>query len=43
MTFDGHIVRFHRVLDYDHQTTVDKIYAEERIPNFLADRLLVGR
>ena len=42
LTFDGNIVRFHR-LDYDHQTTVDKIYAEERIPNFLADRLLVGR
>lgn len=42
LTFDGNIVRFHR-LDYDHQSTVDKIYAEERIPNFLADRLLVGR
>ncbi len=42
VTFDGNIVRFHRV-EYDHQTTVDKIYAEERIPNFLADRLLVGR
>lgn len=42
LTFDGNIVRFHRV-EYDHQTTVDKIYAEERIPNFLADRLLVGR
>ncbi|MDJ0974039.1 MAG: metallophosphoesterase family protein [Planctomycetota bacterium] len=41
-TFDGNIVRFHR-LQYDYQTTVDKIYAEERIPNFLADRLLVGR
>ena len=41
-TFDGNIVRFHR-LEYDVQTTVDKIYAEERIPNFLADRLLVGR
>lgn len=42
VSFDGNIVRFHR-LEYDHQTTVDKIYAEERIPNFLADRLLVGR
>lgn len=41
-TFDGNIVRFHR-LEYDVQTTVDKIYAEPRIPNFLADRLLVGR
>ena len=42
VTFDGHIVRFHRV-EYDNQTTVDKIYEQERIPNFLADRLLVGR
>ena len=41
-TFDGRIVRFHRVA-YDVQSTVDKIYAIERIPNFLADRLLVGR
>ena len=41
-TFDGNVVRFHR-LEYDYQTTVDKIYGEERIPNFLADRLLVGR
>ena len=42
VTFDGNIVRFHRI-EYDIQATVDKIYAEERIPNFLADRLLVGR
>jgi predicted phosphodiesterase len=42
VTFDGHIVRFHRI-EYEVQGTVDKIYAEERIPNFLADRLLVGR
>jgi predicted phosphodiesterase len=42
VTFDGHVVRFHR-LDYDYKTTVDKIYAIEQIPNFLGDRLLVGR
>lgn len=42
VTFDGHVVRFFR-LDYDYQTTVEKIYAVEQLPNFLADRLLVGR
>jgi len=42
VTFDGHIVRFHR-LDYDVQGTVDKIYDNPILPNFLADRLLVGR
>ncbi len=42
VTFDGNVVRFHRI-EYDVQTTVDKIYAIEQIPNFLADRLLVGR
>lgn len=41
-TFDGDIVRFYR-LEYDVQTTVDKIYANDGLPNFLADRLLVGR
>ena len=42
VTFDGNIVRFHR-LEYDVKTTVEKIYAIEAIPNFLGDRLLVGR
>jgi predicted phosphodiesterase len=42
VTFDGNIVRFHR-LEYDVKTTVEKIYAVEAIPNFLGDRLLVGR
>jgi predicted phosphodiesterase len=42
VTFDGSIVRFHR-LEYDVQATADKIYAIEGLPNFLADRLLVGR
>jgi predicted phosphodiesterase len=42
VTFDGHVVRFHR-LDYDYKKTVDKIYAIDQIPNFLGDRLLVGR
>lgn len=41
-TFDGNVVRFHR-LEYDFQTTVDKIYGIDGLPNFLADRLLVGR
>jgi predicted phosphodiesterase len=41
-TFDGNVVRFVR-LDYDLQTTVDKIYGIPELPNFLADRLLVGR
>ncbi len=42
VTFDGNIVRFHR-LEYDLKTTVDKIYAIEALPKFLGDRLLVGR
>ena len=42
VTFDGSVVRFHR-LDYDFKTTVEKIYAIPQIPNFLGDRLLVGR
>ena len=42
VTFDGHVVRFWR-LDYDYKTTVDKIYAIDGLPNFLGDRLLVGR
>ena len=42
VTFDGNIVRFHR-LDYDHKTTVDKIYGNPLLPKFLGDRLLVGR
>jgi predicted phosphodiesterase len=42
VTFDGSVVRFFR-LDYDYKTTVDKIYSIEPLPNFLGDRLLVGR
>jgi len=42
VTFDGRTVRFHR-LDYDFRQTMDKIYKEERLPNYLADRLAVGR
>jgi diadenosine tetraphosphatase ApaH/serine/threonine PP2A family protein phosphatase len=42
VTFDGHIVRFVR-LEYDFKSTADKIYANPDLPNFLADRLLVGR
>lgn len=41
-TMEGSVVRFHR-LEYDLQKTVEKIYAIEALPNFLADRLLVGR
>ncbi|MHC4163151.1 MAG: metallophosphoesterase family protein [Planctomycetota bacterium] len=42
VTFDGNTVRFHR-LEYDFRATMDKIYAEERLPDYLADRLAVGR
>jgi hypothetical protein len=42
VTFDGNIVRFYR-LEYDHAKTAEKIYAIPQIPNFLGDRLLVGR
>jgi diadenosine tetraphosphatase ApaH/serine/threonine PP2A family protein phosphatase len=42
VTFDGRTVRFHR-LEYDFKKTMDKIYKEERLPNYLADRLAVGR
>ena len=40
--FDGRSVRFHRV-EYDVRTTMDKIYATPGLPNYLADRLIVGR
>ncbi len=42
VTFDGTTVRFHR-LDYDFKSTMEKIIKEERLPNYLADRLAVGR
>ena len=42
VTFDGRTIRFHR-LEYDFKATMDKIYKEERLPNYLADRLAVGR
>ena len=42
VTFDGRTVRFHRV-EYDFRSTMDKIYKEDRLPNYLADRLAVGR
>ena len=42
VTFDGKVVRFHR-LDYDYRKTMEKIYAVDRLPNYLADRLAVGR
>src|SRR5262249_8862402 len=42
VTYDGNVVRFFRI-EYDVKTTVDKIYAISELPNFLADRLLVGR
>ncbi len=40
--FDGRTVKFHRV-EYDVRTTMDKIYATPGLPNYLADRLIVGR
>ena len=42
VTFDGTTVKFHR-LEYDIEKTVAKIHAAEGLPNFLADRLRVGR
>ncbi len=42
VTFDGRTVRFHR-LEYDYNRTMEKIYKEDRLPNYLADRLAVGR
>ena len=42
VTFDGRTLKFHRI-EYDIESTIEKIYAEERLPNYLADRLLVGR
>jgi len=42
VTFDGRTVKFHR-LDYDFKKTMEKIYKEDRLPNYLADRLAVGR
>jgi diadenosine tetraphosphatase ApaH/serine/threonine PP2A family protein phosphatase len=42
VTYDGKRVRFHRV-EYDFKKTMEKIYQEERLPNYLADRLAVGR
>lgn len=40
--FDGRTVKFHRV-EYDVRATMDKIYNTPGLPNYLADRLIVGR
>ncbi|MGH7161880.1 MAG: metallophosphoesterase family protein [Planctomycetota bacterium] len=40
--FDGKTIRFVR-LEYDYKKTMEKIYQEERLPHYLADRLAVGR
>ena len=42
VTTDGKTIRFHR-LDYDVEDTVQRIYATPGLPNYLADRLRVGR
>lgn len=42
VTLDDGIVRFHRV-EYDHAATSAKIRAVEELPDYLADRLTVGR
>ena len=39
---DGKTINFHRI-EYDVRTTMDKIYATPGLPNYLADRLIVGR
>ena len=40
--WDGRKVTFFR-LEYDVKTTMEKIYAVPGLPNYLADRLIVGR
>jgi diadenosine tetraphosphatase ApaH/serine/threonine PP2A family protein phosphatase len=40
--FDGRSVTFVR-LDYDHDRTAEEIRCESRLPNYLAERLAVGR
>jgi predicted phosphodiesterase len=42
VTTDGTTIRFHR-LEYDVEDTVQRIYATPGLPNYLADRLRVGR
>ena len=42
VTCDGTTVRFHRV-EYDVEDTAQRIYATPGLPNYLADRLRVGR
>lgn len=42
VTTDGKTIRFHR-LEYDVEDTVQRIYATPGLPNYLADRLRVGR
>lgn len=41
-TFDGSTVRFHRV-EYDFRATMAKIRAVPELPDYLAERLAVGR
>jgi diadenosine tetraphosphatase ApaH/serine/threonine PP2A family protein phosphatase len=42
VVWDGKKVTFFR-LEYDVKTTMEKIYAIPGLPNYLADRLIVGR
>jgi diadenosine tetraphosphatase ApaH/serine/threonine PP2A family protein phosphatase len=42
VTTDGTTIRFHRI-EYDVEDTVQRIYATPGLPNYLADRLRVGR
>lgn len=42
VTYDGEVVRFHRV-EYDHAATAAKIRAIPELPEYLADRLGQGR
>ena len=41
-TYDGATVTFHRV-GYDHEATMQKIRTVDELPEYLADRLAVGR
>ena len=42
VTFDGTTIRFHRI-EYDLEDTAVRIYSTPGLPNYLADRLRVGR
>ena len=42
VTYDGDVVRFHRI-EYDYGRTMTKIRAIAELPDYLAERLAIGR